>query len=249
MINCLPELDYSATKSEKRLSHAYAILGINLVNKIIAYTLFLLGGNRQDIADYLNIPLNTLLSFFTRVTHHGIDGFYDQRTKSQPPVNKNFKLLCRINNNQLVLNFGATNQAINIPKENTLQFKIIILTFLNNGNISRKDAAKALKCSYGNVDKLLQKMLTEDVSGLIDKRCGQQKDYIFTPEVKSELIIQFAVNAATGKSTSSPVLTTDIEKRTSYKLSQRSIRHHINKLGLQGKAAQLWELIGLKKTL
>jgi hypothetical protein len=90
-------------------------------------------------------------------------------------------------------------------------------------------------------------MTQKDLICLIDKRQGQQKDYVFTPEIKSELIVQFAVNAATGKSTSSSVLTNDLEQRTSYKFSPRSIRYHINNLGLRGKAIELKKLIGLKK--
>ena len=106
----------------------------------------------------------------------------------------------------------------------------------------------ALNCSSGNTDKLLHKIRTGDISCLIDKRKGQQKDYVFTPEIKSELILQFAANAATGKSTSSPVLADHLHQRTSLKLSERSIRFYISGLGLKGKTEHLRQLIGLKKT-
>ena len=76
---------------------------------------------------------------------------------------------------------------------------------------------------------------------------GQQKDYKFTPEIKSEIVIQFAVNAALGKSTSSATLSKDIQERTKLQFSPRSIRFHISKLGLKGKSKQLFDLIGIKK--
>lgn len=250
MTNCLPKLNYSTTHRNNRLTQARKTLGTGFVNKVIAFTLFLLGANRQEIADYLETPLDTLLSFFTRTTKHGIDGFLDRRARpQQQPYIKNKGLTCVVKQNKLELHFGNTAQTINIPAGNTLQFKSIILTYVDNGLISRDEAAKALNCSCSNADKLLHKMRTEDISGLMDKRKGQQKDYVFTPEIKSELIVQFAVNAAIGESTSSPVLASDLEKRTSHKLSERSIRFHIKTLGLKDKAAQLWELIGLKKTL
>ena len=61
--------------------------------------------------------------------------------------------------------------------------------------ISRKVVAEALDCSCGNTDILLNKMRVDDISALVDKRKGQQKDYIFTPEIKSELIVQFSLNS------------------------------------------------------
>lgn len=250
MTNCLPDLNYSITNRNNRLAQARATLGVNFVNRIIAFAFFLLGANRKEIANYLEIPLDTLLSFFTRITKYGAAGFFDRRTNPvhQPEV-KNNKLTCTAKENQLELHFGNIVQTINVPDGNVLQFEGIILTFLDNGIISRDEAAKALNCSCGNTDKLLHKMRTEDISGLIDKRKGQQKDYVFTPEIKSELIIQFAANAVTGKPTTSPVLAVDLERRTSQKLSERSIRFHISGLGLKGKAGQLKKIISLKKTV
>jgi len=113
--------------------------------------------------------------------------------------------------------------------------------------ISKTHAGKLLNISSSHVGYLINSVAENDLSCLLDQRRGQQKDFVFTSEIKSELIVQFAVNAATGRSTSSPVLAKDLEQRTSHELSQRSIRSHINKLGLKGKAALLWELVDFKK--
>ncbi|GAI78468.1 unnamed protein product, partial [marine sediment metagenome] len=95
--------------------------------------------------------------------------------------------------------------------------------------------------------KLRTDMQENDAGVLLDHRKGQQVDYKVTPGVKSELILQFAANAATGKSTSSSVLADGLKQRTSLQLSHRSIRYHIARLGLKGKTEQLRQLIGLKK--
>ena len=71
MSNCLPDLDYSSTHRNNRLSQACNVLGSVLVNRIIAFTLFLFGANRKDIAKYLQVPHDILLSFYTRVTKFG----------------------------------------------------------------------------------------------------------------------------------------------------------------------------------
>lgn len=247
-MNCLPDLNYSDIHRNNRLAQAREILGTMFVNRIIAFALFLLGVNRKEIAKYLEMPLDTMLSFFTRITKYGSSGFLDRRTKPQRQSDiKHNTLTCSIKEKQLEFHFGSTSKIIKIPKDNVLQYKTILLTFLDNGLINRKEVAKALNYSNGNTDKLLHKIRTEDISCLIDKRQGQQKDYVFTPEIKSELILQFAANAATGKSTSSSVLADGLKQRTSLQLSHRSIRYHIAGLGLKGKSEVLQKLIGFKK--
>jgi hypothetical protein len=249
MKNCLPELNYSTVNREKRLAHAKSVLGVKFVNRIIAFVLFLLGAKRQEIAQYLEVPLDTLLSFFTRVTNYGSSGFLDMRSKKAAMAHTvQSELTCSINEYQFELNFGQSIKTISIPKNNELQFKTLILTFLDNGILDRKTAANALNYSTGNTDKLLREMREHDIGSLVDKRHGQQNDYVFDPVTKSELITQYAINAAMGKPTSGCVLAGDLEKRTSLKLSDRSIRFHIAKLGLKDKARVLWEQIGLKKT-
>ena len=250
MSNChLPDLDYSSTHQNNRLSQARAALGTALVNRIIAFALFLFGANRKEISKYLQVPHDTLLSFYTRVTKLGLPGFEDRRAKPvrQPDTNMS-DLRCSIIESQLELHWGGKNKVINIPKNNSLQLKIILLTFLDNGLITRKEVAQALGFSCGNTDKLLRKIRTEDVSGLLDKRRGQQKDHVFTPEIKSELILQFTSNAVSGKSTSGATLANDLKERTHLDLSDRSIRMYISKLGLKDMDKKLRSIIE-KKTL
>jgi len=250
MSNChLPDLDYSSAHQNNRLSQARDVLGTALVNRIIAFALFLFGANRKEISKYLQVPHDTLLSFYTRVTKLGLSGFEDRRAKpvQQPDTNRG-DLRCSIIKGQLALHWGSKNKIINIPQNNSLQSKIILLTFLDNGLLTRKEAAQALGFSCGNTDKLLRKIRTEDVSGLIDKRRGQQQDYVFVPEIKSELILQFVSNAVLGKSTSGASLANDLKERTQYDLSDRSIRMYISKLGLKDMGNKLLSLVE-KKTL
>ena len=248
MSNCLPDLNYSSTHRDNRLSQARSVLGKVLVNKVIAFALFLLGANRKDIAKYLQVPHDTLLSFYTRVTKFGISGFEDRRAKpAQHPAAGGDGWGVSIGGSQLGLHCGSKSKIIHIPKNNPLQLKAIILTFLDNGLINRKEAARALGLSCGNIDKLLRKMRDEDVAGLIDKRRGQQKDYVYTPEVKSELILQFASNAVLGKPTSGSELAANLKERTPLDLSDRSIRMYIAKLGLKNMDGKL-RLMVEKKT-
>ena len=79
--DCLPRLSYSSIHRSNRLSKARNMLGATVVNRLIAFVLFLFGANRKDIAGYLETPFDTVLSFLTRINKHGLSGFDDRRTK------------------------------------------------------------------------------------------------------------------------------------------------------------------------
>ncbi len=124
----------------------------------------------------------------------------------------------------------------------------MILTFAENGLISKTSAGKLVGISSSHVGYLINNISENDLLCLIDKRKGQQKDYVFTSEKKSELILQFVSNAVLGKSTSGSALANDLKDRTQLDLPDRSIRMHISKLGLKGMDEKLRQMIE-KKTL
>ncbi len=65
MSNYPINLNFSKTHSNKRLEKAYEGFGVNVIKRIIGFSLFLLGAKREDIAQYLQIPMGTFLSFLT----------------------------------------------------------------------------------------------------------------------------------------------------------------------------------------
>ena len=247
-------LTFSPDLSANRLCKAQLIFGEKVLKRIIVFCLYILGVRRTEISKAVGLPENTARTMLKAISKDGFIAFFDRRKKQVnmsetlhgKPTKKKDIIINELHDKYQI----SINEAdIFISKKNKHQLKAMLLTFAENGLISKTHAGKVLNISSSHVAYLINSMSENDLTCLIDKRRGQQKDYIFTSELKSELIVQFAVNAATGKPTSSPVLTKDLEHRTSHKLSERSIRFHINNLGLKGKAVQLWELIGLKKTL
>ena len=79
MLNCPINLSFSHTHSIKRLAKARESFGIDVINRIIGFTLFLLGANRQDIARYLQMPVGTFFSFLTRADRYGLSALEDRR--------------------------------------------------------------------------------------------------------------------------------------------------------------------------
>jgi hypothetical protein len=247
-------LSFSPGLSSSRLSKAKLIFGEKVLKRIVIYCLYILGAKRTGISQVVGVPENTVRTMLKTIARDGIVAFFDRRGKDMgmsgkpqdKPVQKRGVTINELPDRYQV---SVNGTDIFVTKKNKGQLKSLLLTFAENGLISKTSVGKLLGISSSHVGYLINDISKNDLTCLIDKRQGQQKDYVFTPEIKSELIVQFAVNAATGKPTSSPVLTKDIEKRTSHKLSERSVRFYINGLGLKGKATQLWELVGLKKTL
>ena len=252
MSNYPIDLKFSKTHSDKRLEKAYERLGVKIITRIISFTLFLLGAKREDIAQYLQIPIGTFLSFLTRTDRYGLLAFEDRRkspyvkvVKIEAPV----KVSLAVTEQNVIIQLGGNNQSIIIPRNNQLQCKVILLTFVNNGLLSAKDVAEVLGFTVRHIRDLNTKMYEADVYSLIDKRKGQIQDYRFTPEIKAELIQQVAANAITGKPTSSRTVSEQINQRCNLVLPDRSVRLHMKKLGLPKISKSLPKLVeDLKKT-
>lgn len=250
MSNNLKTINFSETLSRKRLERAHGILGEVLTGRIIAFALYLLGAKREDISEFLTIPTNTLVSLFTRIFKRGVEAFKDgraSRNSGQPEVRPE-KLFCEITEGaNISIIHGDKDLLLNIPVENVLQRKVVLLTLAENGLLSRPAVSQALDISIRHVNNLKKKLEKDDASGLLDQRKGQIDDYKFTPGIKSKLIMQFVENAINGRKTSSKILEKDLETNEQLTLPARSIRRHISKLGMSGMGEKLLNMICSQK--
>ena len=200
----------------------------------------------------MNIPLGTFLSFLTRIDNVGISAFGDRRSSASFQVkqikSQGFDILLKREDDNFCITFNNENKTINLPANNSLQTKVVLLTFLKNGLLPLKDVSQALNFSTVHTRQLCEKLYSEDVHSLIDKRKGQLKDYTYTPEIKEEIIKQVTVNAVIGASISSETISKQLNDKHNLKLSDRSIRLHMKKLGLHKIAKSLsTEVDKLKK--
>jgi len=235
MLDC-HSLNFSVIHSQKRINIANSILGPKTVKIVIAFALYLLGAAKKSLAESLNMPYETLKSVTNRILKDGITAIEDRRYKRYSmPTCPTILLLnpsVSLQRDELVIDFGADNLIMKIPKQNTLQIKTILLTMLANKMINVQTVMKILGYTKSYIFKLSSDILKGDVGVLVDKRQGQKQDFIFSPEIKAELIQQVSANAICGKSTSGRMLADEIKQRCDLDLSDRTIRHHIKKLGL-----------------
>ncbi len=254
MINC-HQLSFSIHYSKKRIVIANKVIGSIIVKRIIAFALYLLGASRNAIAEILNLPYDTFKSFSERMEQDGISALIDRRLrlkqKAIPEINppKSPRERVDFTSDFLTIYFGTENQSLTIPANNTIQIRTVVLTMLKNNFIDISTASQALNCHASHVQRLNRRLHSDDATIFNDKRQGQKKDYVFDSEIKAEMIQQFVANIVIHRNVSSEKLSKDLKDRCDIDLPSRTIRFHIEKMGLSKIRKSLPELIdSLKKT-
>ena len=249
MIEC-QQASFSLELQQQRLTQAQKVLGEKVLRRLLCFTLYLLGVDRSSIANLMDIPPGTIRSVVRAILHDGITALEDRRRGSStflPPQPKTMKIKIQTEGQGVSVDFDTMSR-IKIPRENTLQTRVVLLTMLNSGLVSTRDVSEVLGLSGVHTLNLARKLHTDDIPALIDKREGQKQEYRFTADVKAELIQQFVLDIVAGGKASGRLLSEHLQERCDLSLSERSIRDHIDKLGLSKIKKSLTDLLaGLKK--
>ncbi len=233
MIDC-QKTSFFPSLQQQRLEQARSVLGERVVDRLLCFSLFLLGIQRNTIAELLDAPLGTIRSVVRSVLHDGLPALEDRRSTSStflPSKQEPVKITIEESSKMIIVNLGDSGR-IEIPKENVLQQRVVLLSLLADGLLSTRKVSEILGLSMVHTRELSEKLSTGDVSSLIDKRSGQTQEYRFTPEVKAQLIEQFVVDLVTDGRVSGKKMAEHLQQRCDVELSERSIRDHLGKLGL-----------------
>jgi hypothetical protein len=254
MLDCrdLPQLSYE--RSQKRLERATGVLGAKVVTRLLAFSLYLLGANRDALAGCLGIRLETLKSLVKRGFSDGLVALEDRRRSlstflpRQAPAAE-LRPKVSLEPETLVVEFDEGTR-MRVPLRNRIQCRTVLLSMAGSKLLSVDEVADGLGLSAERVRKLKTKLAQDDVvAALVDQRSGQQRDYRVTPEVKAELIQQYVVNLQTEGRTSSEKLKDDLSNRCNIEIASRTIRLHVAKLGLPLIRDSLPQLLSeVKKT-
>jgi hypothetical protein len=227
-------IKFSDFYSKERIKSANKIIGTKIVKWILAFALYLFGATRQIAAESQGISYDTFKSFTQRIEKEGFAAFYDKRykdsnkTQSQPIKN----IQGYYQDDYLIIDLGNENKYLRIPNNNTVQIKTILLSFYKNNLLDKYTVSKLLRYKASYTQMITKRLFKEDAIVLHDQRQGQKKDYAVTSEIKAEIIKQYTANLAGGKKTSSNTLSQDLKERCNISLPDRTIRFHIEKLGL-----------------
>jgi hypothetical protein len=249
----LGELPLSGNKSKRRIDRAIQTLGEAVTRNLLSFALFLLGADRKTIATHLNMPQGTFLSLLTKIGRDGLPAVEDRRRKRSDFLSHGKPQIAdttvKLNTDEVIIIMGNKDSVIRIPVRNSLQIKVVLLTLHINGLLTSSTVADILNCTTTHCSRLSRQLIMDDVPSLIDKRTGHKDDYRVGPEEKAEIIQQLAVRIISGHRASSEVLAKAVKEKTGTNLSPRTVRDHINKLGLHSIKKTLPELMNtLKKT-
>ena len=233
----------SIVSSQKRLAAATPILSARVTTHIITLALYFLGANLKALAEFVSVPLDTVKTLAKRTLRDGLPALEDRRRRTSTflPLDETPRpLSCKLlfEKKSFIVEFDGVKR-VELLRRNPTQCRVVLLTLLDAKLLDIGEVAQAIGLSRERTRKLRKELVEGGINAVLDKRQGQKKDTLFTPEVKSELVQQFVVNALTGWSTSGQA----IQQRCGFEVSERSVRLHLDKLGLSTIKGSLLELL------
>ena len=233
------QIEFSPTKSADRIDRVLRVVPRGLLMRMLAFTIHLLGARRQAVASLVGMREESVKTVIRLVMRDGFPAIRDRRRSEKvsitisapsPPV------AARREGEWYVVEFGTDEKTLTIPVAFQVQARTVLLSLVNAGLLSVQETAMVLGIHAAHCRELARKLASQDVvESLVDKRQGQKRDTLFTPEVKSELVQQFVVNALSGWPTSGQAIKEDLQQRCGLEVSERSVRLHLNKLEIQKK--------------
>jgi len=250
------DLVFSPEQSQKRIDRALQVLPVQVLKRILFFSLYLLGAKRKAISSLMEMPEESVKTGISKVMKDGLSAFRDRRQSEQiyeaqaltPP--QEFQTSILMEEKFCTIIFGNMGQKLEILRNHGVHLRSVLLSLLHAGVLSIQSVSSALGITTAHCRELSEKLMKEGVTDvLIDKRKGQTRDFRFGPSAKAELIQNFAARAVTGHPVSSQALAAIINDsmEATLPISPRTVRWHINKLGLMGIKKTLPELVNTLK--
>lgn len=182
-------IEFSPEKSQERITSALKVFRPGVLNKVLAFSLYLLGAKRRVVADMVGMPEESVKTAVRVALRDGFAALHDRRCSGVESVSEVRKSELQISARQedgcCVVNFGVQEKELQIPLTRKIEARTILLSLLNADLLSIAEAATALGLSYSHCRELAGKLLSNGVvDALVDKRQGQKQDYLVGPENK-----------------------------------------------------------------
>ncbi len=250
MIDC-QTLSFSHRLSKDRMVRASESFGAGVIQRLLCFALYLLGVNRSVVGQSLEIPPETVKSIVKSLNRNGLSALEDRRRQystflpqavpKQPPIR------LRHQQHYVIVDFGDGGRRLKLSREDPLQLRIVLLSMLNGGLLSKQQVAEAIDLTPARTAALASQLTSEGTESLLDRRKGQQQDYRVTPAIKAELVQQFAVDVITGSRASGEAIAAQLKERCQITVAARTVRHHLAELGLSKIKRSLPELVAAAK--
>jgi hypothetical protein len=246
-------ITFSQNQSQKRMEKVLQVMPVQVLKKLLFFALYVFGARFHTIASLVQMPTESGKTTISRVMKDGLPAFHDRRKSVLElplPDKQSYQTSVSIKEDFCTIKFGKSGCQLQIPQSHRVHLRSVLLSLLQADLLSLQTVSSALSISKAHCRELSAKLIQNGVTQvLIDKRKGQKQDFRVDLSIKAELIKHFAARAVTGHSISSHVLTQIINTNRKVCISSRTIRWHMNKLGLAKIKKTLPELAEtLKKT-
>jgi len=248
-MNC-QDIVFSQKQSQKRIDKALQVLSLQVLKKLSFFSLYLFGARLNVIASHVGMPEESGKTTINRVMRDGMPAFQDRRLsvkayELQLPHTQGNKVSVSIEGDYCIITFGDMNHQLKILRSHQVHLRSVLLSLLQANLLSVHTVSLVLNITAAHCRGLSAKLVESGVTkALIDKRKGQKQDFCVDSSVKAELIQHFAARAVTGHSISSQTLTDVINDIHKTAISSRTVRWHMNKLGLMKIKKTLPNLVG-----
>jgi len=249
-------IEFSAAKSQQRIERYLQVFSPQLLNRILAFALHLLGAKRQVVANMVGMPEESVKTILGSVQNGGFPALRDRRFSAaksavQAPIaTREPAVSVHIDGEYCVVEVGFAEKSIKVLRNNQVHLRTLLLSLYQADLLTTNEVSTVLGVTPAYCRELARKLARDDVvETLVDQRQGQQQDYLVGSDVKAQIIQHFAALAVTGRSTSGDALAQVLNESNEFDLSPRTIRWHMNKLGLNTIKRSLPALVDrLKKT-
>lgn len=247
---------FSPKQSQKRIERALRVLPTGVLKRILLFALYLLGVRVKAIASLVQVPEESVKTTISRVMRDGIPAFLDRRKSIKTyeaqlsPHPQTLQASVLVAEGYCEITFGDMDHQLKIEQSHKVHLRSVLLSLFQANLLSAHTVSSALGITTAHCRELSAKLAYNGVTEvLVDKRKGQKEDFRVDLSVKAELIQHFAARLMTGHSTSSQAIAELINDTQELTISARTIRWHMNKLGLMKIKKTLPGLVEtLKKT-
>ncbi|NQU52074.1 MAG: hypothetical protein HQ522_06000 [Bacteroidetes bacterium] len=241
----------SEIKGQKRLNLAIDSLGLDVVNKILSFSFYILGFPYDLVSTNFGFSEAGIKTLIQDILEDGVDRFLDKRKKVPYTILKKAPLETIINptlkyneQNKGTVEFMLTGPiSFKIMKTDKIGKKLLSLIFLDLNLIKQIEVAKILNCNRLSVNQNYKKFKTYGSEGLLDNRNGQKKDYKFNERVKGEIIKKSILNILDNKVPSKTAVSNHLEETFSGKYSERAVALHLKGIGLTGNKEEIFSAV------
>jgi len=229
----------SLHKGQKRLDQAVDSLGVDVINRILVYSLYIFGYTYDFISNITGLSEPGVKTLVQEININGVERFQDKRRKEYIGLKKSNMDAADITavkyheSDNIHAEFETTgNISLKIRKDDILGKKLLAMLFMEADLLKQKDAGEIMDCQRLAVRQNLLKFRSSGTKGLLDNRRGQKGDYKFNNVVQAEIIKKFILSVFELETPTKTNIAKHLNETFLQRFSERATALHLKKLGL-----------------